>query len=341
MEGFISTHQWFEQMAAEAPLAMVFRGEGRRAWSRWHRAWFSKLGELMGPSLGPVDLEWKVLQSSDLGDHIREKLVYRTDRHSIVPAYLLRPKGLDPGETRPGVVCAHGHVALNKGKEAVAGATEESGTEGCGDDYARRIVRMGYVAIVPDWRAFGERYDRSLIRGRDPCNVCQNSASWLGYNLLALDVHDARVALDLLQALEVVDSSRLGMVGLSYGGRVTTFTAALDERIRVAVVSGALNLFVERISARGSCGSQVVPGLLRWGDIPEVLGLIAPRALFIERGKRDELLPEEYFTEGYERVKHVYESSGSPEALMKEEFDGGHQFQGGASLKWLARWLQE
>jgi hypothetical protein len=29
------------------------------------------------------------------------------------------------------------------------------------------------------------------------------------------------------------------------------------------------------------CGSQIVPGLLEWGDHPEVAGLIAPRPMFL------------------------------------------------------------
>ncbi len=206
-------------------------------------------------------------------------------------------------------------------------------------DYGRQLVRSGYVTMAPDWRAFGERYDRESIKGRDPCNVCQNSLSWLGYNLLALDVHDARVAIDYLQSRDEVDPNRIGMVGLSYGGRVTTFTAALEQRIRVAVVSGALNLFVERIVAQGGCGSQVIPGLLRWGDIPEVLGLIAPRPLLVERGIHDSLLPKKHFDLGYDRLMRVYRASEAAGKLACDEWDGGHAYHGKAALEWFARWL--
>ena len=85
-------------------------------------------------------------------------------------------------------------------------------------------------------------------------------AQWLSYSILSLDVEDALVILDYLQSRPEVDGERIGMVGLSHGGGVTTFSPAPDERVSVSVVSGALNTFVDRIKNRGGCGNQLVPG---------------------------------------------------------------------------------
>ena len=335
---------WLDRMVDGAQLSMIFTGSTRGDWKRWQSTWREKLRELMGPSPGRVPLEPEVVEWVEFGTYTREKVLMRADDYSSIPAYVLIPGNISTGEKRPGILCAHGHDAQNHGKEAVAGVVGDAGVEETiremNYDYARQLVDRGFVTIVPDWRAFGERFDRSLV-GRDPCNVIQNSVSWLGFNLLALDVHDAGLVLDYLQERPEVDPDRLGMVGLSYGGRVTTFTAALDQRIVAAVVSGALNCFVERIKARGSCGSQVIPGLLRYGDIPEVLGLVAPRPLLIERGLDDPLLPREYFEEGFSRLKRVYDAAGAGDMLSKDEFQGGHRFSGTEALPWLGRWLRD
>jgi len=342
MKRTVSTLEWFGEMARRAPLRMRFNGDSREEWIAWRRQWRSKLQELMGRMPSPVEMEPEVIEERDT-DHFRIiKILYGSDALSLVPAYLLIPHGIDEGEAA-GVLCAHGHSGYNLGKDAVAGvsvgAEARRTVERFNYDYAKRLALRGYVTMAPDWRAFGERLDRSSFKSRDPCDVCQNMASWLGYNLLTLDVMDARAALDYLASRPEVGTERIGMIGLSYGGRLTTFTAALDERIKVAVVSGALNLFVERIQSKGSCGSQVVPGLLEWGDIPEVLGLIAPRPLIVERGLSDRLLPGKYFVDGFSRLRSIYDAAGASERLAKDEFEGGHMFHGKASLDWLDRWL--
>jgi dienelactone hydrolase len=340
--GSLSTHEWIVAMSMKARLALSFRGETVDDWRGWRGRWLSKLEELMGPLPDRAPLNPVTIQRVEMDGYVREKIIFRTDGGSSVPAYVLSPRN-GRCSRLPAILCAHGHDGHNSAKEAVAGVEGAPGAretiEAFNSDYARQLALRGYVTMAPDWRAFGERYDRSGIEGRDPCNVVQNSLSWLGYSLLSLDVFDARAALDYLQSRRDVDPDRLGMVGLSYGGRVTTFTAALDERVRVAVVSGALNLFAERIRARGSCGSQVVRGLLEWGDVPEVLGLVAPRPLLVERGRRDALLPEDSFRDGFSRLQAIYRAAGVSERLAKDEFDGGHRFHGVDALEWFDRWL--
>ena len=62
---------------------------------------------------------------------------------------------------------------------------------------------------------------------------------------------------------------------------------AMDLRVKAAVVSGALNVMQERIGLRYSCGAQVIPGLLKHGDTPELGSLIAPRPCIWEIGSDD------------------------------------------------------
>src|SRR5262249_59623235 len=105
--------------------------------------------------------------------------------------------------------------------------------------------------------------------GGDPGGVPFGRMQALGKLLIAENLRDALGTLSLLPRQPEVDASRLGCVGLSYGGRMTMLTTAVAPQIRVAVVSGALNIIQERIMARFGCGSQIIPGLLQYGDVPE------------------------------------------------------------------------
>src|SRR5436309_14635182 len=132
---------------------------------------------------------------------------------------------------------------------------------------------------------------------------------------MAENLRDCLWALELLARHEQVDAKRLACVGLSYGGRMTMLTTALEPRIRVAVVSGALNVMQERIAGRYSCGAQVIPGLLRYGDVPEIGSLIAPRPCVWEVGSRDALMKPAWVEKGLERMGRVYRALGAEENL--------------------------
>ena len=50
----------------------------------------------------------------------------------------------------------------------------------------------------------------------------------------------------------------------------------------------------ERVQVRYSCGAQVIPGLLEYGDVPEIGSLIAPRPCVWETGTQDGLIKAEW-----------------------------------------------
>jgi hypothetical protein len=132
----------------------------------------------------------------------------------------------------------------------------------------------------------------------------------------------------LLARHERVDAGHLGCVGLSYGGRMTMLTAALEPRLRAAVVSGALNVFQERVRGAYSCGAQVIPGLLNYGDVPEIGGLIAPRPCVWEAGTRDVLIPPHWAEEALTRLRRAYRALGAEDQLQVDRFEGGHVWSG-------------
>jgi len=69
------------------------------------------------------------------------------------------------------------------------------------------------------------------------------------------------------------------------------YAAAVEERIKVAVISGYLNTFKDSIMAMKHCECNYLPGILKYGEMYDICSLIAPRPLLIESGKNDPIFP--------------------------------------------------
>jgi hypothetical protein len=191
---------------------------------------------------------------------------------------------------------------------------------------------------VPCLTPFGPRLGKRAGK-QDACAVAFIRLQMLGKLLIAENLRDCLWALELLARHSRVDAGRLGCVGLSYGGRMTMLTAALEPRVKVAVISGALNVMQERIRGAYSCGAQVIPSLLKYGDVPEIGSLIAPRLAVWEAGLRDALIVPRWADEALARMRVAYRSLGAPDRLLVDRFEGGHVWSGGVAYPLLEKVL--
>lgn len=158
---------------------------------------------------------------------------------------------------------------------------------------------------------------------------------------MTANLHDLVCAVNLLEEHPLVDPSRIGVVGFSYGATLALFLAAWDTRVRAAVVSGYFSSW--RAAHRvpyNLCGSQVLFGMLGHLEHVDLGALVAPRALLIESGSDDELFPVETARAAVEELGTVYEAMRSANgALEHHVFAGPHRWDGGATLGFLERWL--
>ena len=90
-------------------------------------------------------------------------------------------------------------------------------------------------------------------------------------------VHDVMRTIDWIGTRKELDVSRVGCMGISGGGTCTLFSAALEPRIRAAMVSGYLNTFRDSVFSLSHCIDNYIPGILNWAEMYDVAGLIAPR----------------------------------------------------------------
>ncbi|MFB3830163.1 MAG: dienelactone hydrolase family protein [Bryobacteraceae bacterium] len=328
------------RLAASAPLSMQFGGGSAEECGAWQRAFRAKLDSLLGLYRPPE--RWSAVRERvvDCGDYRREELLLRAGGERDVPVHLLLPKA---SGRRPGVLALHGHGEY--GHDSVAGLdhTPEraSQIQSAHYDYGRQLARRGYVVAAPCFTPFGRRLgNRAAYRNEDPCAVTFVRMQLLGRLLLAENLRDALWTLEMLASHESVDASRLGCVGLSLGGRMAMMVSAVAPRVRAAVISGALNVMQERIQGRYSCGAQVIPGLLRFGDVPEVASLIAPRPCLWEVGRQDSLMVKDRLEPALARMRRAWSAFGAADQLRVDSFEGGHQWNGVEAYPLLARVLR-
>ncbi|SFF17037.1 Dienelactone hydrolase [Paenibacillus algorifonticola] len=304
-------------------------------------------GRLLGhyPVNEPQHLEPRLLERTPCNGYVRERVEIATVDGLRMAMYVLLPQS-PAAEPAPAVIACHGH---GYGSREIVGldpdGSERSGTPGLHKDFALALVREGYVVAAPELIGFG---DRRLDEDKAADSAVKNSCFMLAAHLLltgrtlaGLRVYETSRAIDYLQQRADVDSNNIAIMGISGGGLVAGFTAAMDDRIRCAVVSGYASLFADSILTRNHCLDNYIPGVLLEAEMPELLGLIAPRGLFLESGAADHLFPREPARQAYAELRGIYSAAGVPDAVQAVFFDGGHEIHGTAAYAWLRKQLLE
>ena len=98
-----------------------------------------------------------------------------------------------------------------------------------------------------------------------------------------------------------------------------------DERIRACIASGCMNTFRERSLKLSSCGIQCPHGLLRYGDVPEMFCLIAPRPLQLQAGEGDSLITPSDRDMIEKTVRRAYQRCGVEDRFSYELHKEGHR----------------
>jgi len=297
----------------------------------WRKRCRERFDQLLGPFPAAVPLAPETLETVQCVGYVRHKVVFDSEHAMSVPAYLLVPE--DRTAPGPAVLAIHGH---GPGKSHVCGLAH---TAQANADYARQLVLRGFVVLAPDLRCFGERLD-DLPSGHYACDTNLVHAVMAGATPLTQNIWDMARALDFLEQQPLVDPARLGVAGLSYGGTMSLFLAACDQRIGAAVVSGYLSSWASSHAVPlNMCGSQVLPGTLGRVEHVDIAALVAPRPMLIESGEADPLFPVEAARRTVGQLRRVYAAFGAGDRLQHDVFNGGHEWHGQEAYPFFDRWL--
>ena len=331
---------WNLYAPENAPLR--FQARDAEQGRKWQDVVRPELLRTLGfTSLPGGPLEPTMIEEIDRGDYVREKVLLRTWRDALMPVYLLLPK--DQPRPLPVVLAFHGH---GYGVKDIVGLWEDGEErmtpDGYHKDFGVALCRRGFAVAAPEISCFGERQtDFSYLDaalGQSAPTTCDHAAKLafhLGGSALGLRVYDGRRLVDYLETRDDMDMSRLGAMGISGGGMHTFFSTCSDERIRVCVISGYFCSFQESILAMSHCTCNFVPGLHRFGEMHDLVGLIAPRPMLVEAGTRDPIFPIEAVRRGVERAREVYAVFGCEKQIETDTFEGRHQISGRRAYDFL------
>jgi dienelactone hydrolase len=215
------------------------------------------IGSESGISVSLV--QWAVLHLGTLGP--------TTGSSSFVVreyGLLLTPSGQGPF---PAV------IALSDADQCAADITGLAGQPN-GSSYACELASAGYIVFAP-----------FFVERRTISEPWLGDRSWLfrlafstGRHIIGTEVQQTISAIDYLQTLSLVDSQRIFVAGQGQGGMTALYAAALDTRIKTAIIAG---YFGNNDQAYKDPEDRMLWGqLLHFGDA-EVSDLIAPRELII------------------------------------------------------------
>ena len=241
--------------------------------------------------------------------------------------YLVVPKGLKPDEQRPVVVCQHGG-----GGHPDQLVKDDAGAY---HSFAARLAEEGFVTFAPSVMFAPSD---SLVR---KCN----SVGLTQYSYIAA-MHQQIV--NWLRAQPFVAGDRIGLYGLSWGGKTAMRMPLLVDGYAMTIVSGDFNEWTWKTTTNDSGYSYVFqpePYIFEFGlgstfGYAEMAALIAPRPFMVERGHFDPVGSDEQVGFEFAKVQHRYNAQLKlPENCAIEWFVGGHEINLSETFKFLHRHL--
>jgi len=310
---------------------------------RWQQRARQRLVERLGgfpATRAPLAAE--VLETRDLGTYTREKIVFDTRENLSTIGYLLLPKNAP--RPLPAVVCFSGH---GRGLPDILGMADDGSQRaernvGYAKEYALQCVEHGYATFAVEQLAFGTRRDDAARRagpGVESCRPAACAALLLGQTMAGWRVWDAMRSIDYLAMRPEVDVSRVATLGASGGGTTSLLTAAVDQRVKAAVVSAYFNTFRDSVVSISHCPDNYVPGLLQDMEMYDLSGLVAPRGLFVESGRNDRIFPIAGSERATGRAREIYRAFGVADRFGCEVHEGGHEVHLVGAFDFLRRAL--
>lgn len=296
----------------------------------WQRALRDEVRRLVGwtrmpASRCPLDVVSLWRRDHPLGTI--EKIVFASEPGADVPAYVCLPKASRAPHRF--VICLQGHTSGMHNSIAVAQDDETRSIEVEGArDFAIGCMENGFAALCIEQRSLGERAERRQARTNryNPCHDAAMHALMLGRTLLGERVYDVDRALDYLASRGDADMGAVGIMGNSGGGTVAMYAGALLDRIAFVIPSCAFSTFRDSILSIYHCTDNYVPGLYAVADMPDVLGLFAPRPVVVVSGRDDEIFPHDGTARAFERLSAIYAAAGALDRCRWVVGEGGHRF---------------
>ena len=329
-----------------------FKGTTREQFLKWQKETRTLLTGLLGlDKMESCPLDPQVVERVELEDGIvREKVILQVEPECYMPVYILIPTG--SGAKNRCFLAPPGHQGA--GKYSVAGRWDipavADAIRGYNYDYGMMLAKAGYTAFCPDCRGFGERRDEGLRNDSESSflnSTCYNLAHMaeaMGETVIGMCTWDLMRLIDYIYDRGQWDTRYLGCLGFSGGGMQTLWLSALDERVKLCVISGYLYGYRDSLlKLHGNCSCNYVPGLYEHLDMGDIASLIAPRPVLIQSCRDDHLNGERGLinvVEQLEIMRRAYQLFDREQFPLHDVREGDHCFHPDAVPQMIAQMEQ-
>ncbi len=243
---------------------------------------------------------------------------------------LVVPKGIEPGERRPVVVCQHGRNGLPRD------TIDKNST--AYNDFAARLAERGFVTFAP----------HNLYRGEDRYRWLDRKANTVKATLFSFIIPQHDQILRWLAEQPFVDGGRIAFYGLSYGGETAVRVPPVLEGYCLSICSGDFNQWTRKVASTEEPFSfmrTIEWEMPYWNlgqtfDYAEMAYLMLPRPFMVERGHLDGVGRDHWVAHEYAKVRWLYAQLGQEDRTEIEFFQGGHSINGERTFEFLEKHLR-
>lgn len=286
----------------------------------------AQLAQALGIPTARVPLEAAARGQVEHEGVVIEKWIFTAEPGSRVPALIYRPR--TASGRAPAVVFTYGH-----GSSKSAWSYHYAGM---------LYAKLGIIALAIDPIGEEERHatGRMGSRAHDNANADQRATA-AGRLMMGKLVFDTMRGVDLLATREAVDMRRVGVAGYSLGGAKACWMAALETRLRAALVCGWA--YDDIVLPTKSCTRASFTMMRERIDWPAFIRLAAPQcAIFTGNGDIDDIIDRgdhEVWRRSDGQMKAATPAFGPDMLESHLVADGGHRpyFIGREALLFLAR----
>lgn len=344
----LDPQRMFEQLALEHQPLYAFTDKWSDDFEAWKKEAYPRVLATLGDRPPRVQANAELIVEWEHDGLRKQRWMLDVGPHIAAVLRVNIPGDLANGEKRPAILCCHGHSV--QGKDVVMGdqPPEDAAAPVAkrNSNYGHMMAKAGFVTYAIDWIGFGQRNPsrkpnhRSQAGTRDWCNILYLHATMFGMTSLSINVTHGQAATDFVSTLDFVDADRLGVMGLSGGGTMTTWMAFCDERFKAIEIICYSDLWAAfGMRDTNYCGMQVAPGLYKLVDVPDLQGLLAPRPLLIDLGANDTCFVIDTAMASFEQTQRIYTAAGAVDRLELDLHPGEHGWGGNKSEAFFNKWL--
>ena len=300
---------------------MSYNGENFEIWRTSARA---KLCELMGlDRFTKCDPDLKLECELDREGGKEFRYTFQSEEGYRVPFHLCLPDG---AEKPPVIITLQGHstgMHISLGRPKFNG--DEDDIKGGDRDFCVRALKEGFAAIALEQRNFGECGGNE---NGPRCFESSMTALLMGRTTIAERVWDIMRLIDLLKTnlADKVDAECICIMGNSGGGTTTTYVAALEDRIALAMPSCAVSTYKDSIGAMHHCACNYIPRVAEFFDMGDLLCMAAPKPFVQVNGAKDDIFPLDGAKQMVAQGKTAYAVYGAEDKLVHVVGAAGHRF---------------